>query len=127
MVDPDDRFPRPDPTVLTTEALTREINHVRELYDVQLALIERQRVESKADAEKALAAAMVAQEKAQALLAENVAAAISALTKGLNDLTVTVGMMQAGKTGVREGQQAIYAFVGFVIALVGAVAVAIAR
>lgn len=116
-LDSGDRYPRPDPTVLTTEALNREIAHVRELYDVQLLLIERQRVESKADAEKALAAAMVAQEKAQSLLAENFAAAIGALTKGLNDLMLTVGAMQAGKAGSREGQQAVFALAGFVVAV----------
>jgi len=79
---PDDRRPVPDPTVLTTQALYREVSALQELieqsirgtrevidqqfYKVeqQFELIERQRVESKADARAALEAAFAASKEA---------------------------------------------------------------
>lgn len=113
-----DRIPIPDPTALTTEALHREISHVRELYDVQFLLIERQRVESKVDAEKALTAAMTAAEKARSLEAQNTKAAIDLLTIGLTDMRALVGAIVANKAGGQEAKAAMYALVGFVAVIV---------
>lgn len=76
----DRRIPVPDPTLLTTDAISREINALRDLLetvtgvrfdavDLQFRLIERQRVESKIDTQKAIDAALTSQEKAAAILA----------------------------------------------------------
>src|SRR5687768_9854890 len=92
---PQDWRPRPDPTVLTTEALHREVGALRELMEArigalnllvesrvqseigrheekfakvsqQLALVEQQRVEQKADTKAAVDAALTAQKEAVA-------------------------------------------------------------
>jgi hypothetical protein len=75
------RVPVPDPTALTTEALKLSIANLKELMEAKLAsnekatasdfkelhvrlcLIEKQRLELKADSTKALEAALVAQER----------------------------------------------------------------
>jgi anti-sigma-K factor RskA len=56
----EDSRPTPDPTILTTAQLDREIAHLKELNNLHLELIERQRVESKADNQRELNAALVA-------------------------------------------------------------------
>lgn len=67
--------PVPDPTVLTTEQLLREVDRVKELLitmideklhsvDIQFALIERMRVEQKADTNTSLQAALSAAKEA---------------------------------------------------------------
>jgi hypothetical protein len=110
--------PTSDPTALTTDALHREIAHVRELYDRELVLIERQRVESKTDATQALNAAMTAAEKARSLEAENTKAAITLLTVGLSDMRAIVGALVANKAGGQEVKAGLYAFVGFLVSLI---------
>jgi hypothetical protein len=77
-----DWTPRPDPTVLTTAALEREIGHIKSLLDrdvqaledvmgekftavdKQLTLVEQQRVEQKQDTKTAVDAALLAQKEA---------------------------------------------------------------
>lgn len=103
--------PVPDPTILSTEALQREIKQLRELLESQiraqkdicdekflsvgdkLALGERQRVEQKSDTEKAIQAALTAQKEAVAAqaasFAESVAKSETATARQLEQMQTT--------------------------------------
>lgn len=103
--------PVPDPTVLTTEALHREISALRELVlervdrvtevadekfdsiETQLDLIERQRVEQKKDTKDAVDAALAAAKEAvkeQTTASERaIAKSEAATTKSIDQLGVT--------------------------------------
>ena len=98
--DPSGSRPVPDPTVLTTDQLLREIGHLKELLaemfdsvNDQLALGERQRVEQKSDTEKAIQAALTAQKEAvaaqAAAFAESVAKSENATAKQLDQMQAT--------------------------------------
>jgi hypothetical protein len=63
-----DLKPRPDPTLLTTEQLNREIAHLKELIHLRFDLIESRRLESKEDNQKALDAALLAAKESVASL-----------------------------------------------------------
>jgi len=123
--------PIPDPTLLTTEALQREIKTLKEFLEYQinaqkelrdekfssvddkLALGERQRVEQKSDTEKAIGAALAAQkdaaEKSEAAIARQLEQMQTTFNKGIenlganmSDLKDRVGKMEAVKLGVSE-------------------------
>lgn len=118
--DQGDWRPRPDPTVLTTEALHREVAALRELIeerisatdllvnekfnsvDRQLTLVERQRVEQKSDTEKAVNAALVAQKdavKEQTIASEKaIQKSESSIKEQLTQITVTFSTALAGLT-----------------------------
>ena len=98
--DPEGRRPIPDPTVLTTDQLLREIAHLKELFgeqltrvDDKLALAERQRVEQKSDTEKAIQAALLAQKESVAAQADafekSVAKSEAATTKQIDQIQTT--------------------------------------
>jgi hypothetical protein len=92
--------PVPDPTILTTEQLLREVEHVEALMDAKieglhefvverfrsinqhLAMLEQQRIEQKSDTATSLDAALQAQEKA-------VAKSEAATTKSIDQLAAT--------------------------------------
>jgi len=85
-VDEQGRRPIPDPTVLTTDQLLREIAHTKELAEVRIAyeakladqrasLVEGFRIESKADGQRALEAALAAQKDSNREQAASFAAA----------------------------------------------------
>lgn len=105
------RVPIPDPTLLTTQALVREIASLRELLETQVAaledvedqkfykveqqfeLVERQRVEQKKDTKDAVDAALTAQKEAvreQTAASERaIAKSEAATSKQLDQLSVT--------------------------------------
>jgi type VI protein secretion system component VasK len=107
----DDRRPVPDPTVLTTQALYREVSALQELieqsirgtrevidqqfYKVeqQFELVERQRVEQKKDTKDAVDAALTAQKEAvreQTSASErSIAKSETATTKQIDQLAAT--------------------------------------
>jgi hypothetical protein len=123
--------PVPDPTLLTTEGIQREVTHLRELLEAKLSRIEdlcdrdfssvhdklriaeEQRKEQKVDTKEAILAALEAQEKA-AQKSENAIskqleqmgstfnAGISNLSDGVNDVKDRVTRMEAVKLGVSE-------------------------
>jgi hypothetical protein len=147
--------PDPDPTVLTTEALHRAINQVEEKFNIQLEvinekfvsvtnqlqLVERQRVEQKADTQKAVDAALAAQKEAvkeQTTASERAIAkseastadqlkqlsttfdtSIKGLTDNLNDAKDRIGKIENIRLGGKESTTAIYAFIVIVIAVAG--------
>ncbi len=98
-----DGLPVPDPTLLTTEALHREIRHVRELYDREFVLIERQRVESKRDNEKALDAALLAQKDAASVLATGFTTAMEGVRGEIADLKERLGKSESARVVVTVG------------------------
>jgi hypothetical protein len=113
----DDRRPVPDPTVLTTQALYREVSALQELieqvvkgtrevidqqfYKVeqQFELVERQRVEQKKDTKDAVDAALTAQKEAvreQTSASErSIAKSETATNKQLEQLATTFSNTQA--------------------------------
>jgi hypothetical protein len=113
----DDRRPVPDPTVLTTQALYREVSALQELieqvvkgtrevidqqfYKVeqQFELVERQRVEQKKDTKDAVDAALTAQKEAvreQTSASErSIAKSEAATNKQLEQLATTFSNTQA--------------------------------
>jgi hypothetical protein len=112
--------PVPDPTQLTTEALHREIQALRELLTTQIngnnavvlemfrsienhfQLMETQRIEQKSDTQKAVDAALTAQKdqvKEQTTASERAIATANAATKEqLNQLNVTFATAIGGVT-----------------------------
>jgi hypothetical protein len=78
--------PDPDPTLITTENMLREIAHLKELLNLRFELIERQRLESKEDNQKALDAALSAAQDSVASLALTSTLGRDVLTKSVDDL-----------------------------------------
>ena len=149
--------PIPDPTILTTEQLLREVKALRELIEselqatsqvtfekfrsieTQMALVEAQRVEQKADTKAAVDAALTAQKEAvrEQTIANNLAfsksegatakqleqlkttfdTAIAGVSISLSDVKERVGRIESVKVGGRETVNAIYAFAGFLVVL----------
>jgi cobalamin biosynthesis Mg chelatase CobN len=113
----DDRRPVPDPTVLTTQALYREVAALQELVEQQITaqrevinqqfykveqqfeLVERQRVEQKKDTKDAVDAALTAQKEAvreQTSASErSIAKSEAATNKQLEQLATTFSNTQA--------------------------------
>jgi hypothetical protein len=149
--------PVPDPTTLTTSALHREVKALRELIEselqatsqvtfekfrsieTQMALVEAQRVEQKADTKAAIDAALTAQKEAvrEQTIANNLAfsksegatakqleqlkttfdTAIAGVSISLADVKERVGRIESVKVGGRETVNAVYAFTAFLVAL----------
>lgn len=139
--------PVPDPTILTTEALNREISNVRELLkqdieslgalveekfrsvDKQFELIENQRVEQKTDTKAAVVDALAA---AKEIVREQSAnfkeqltqitltfsTALAGLTKQVDDMKERVAKIEAIKIGGNEAKGSVYAIAGFVLTLI---------
>lgn len=132
MTDNDSR-PVPDPTTLTTAALYREIQHLERLVFDRFALEERNRVEQKNDTKQAVDAALIAQKEA---VKEQTIASEKAIDKSeantskqieeqgktfgadIDNLKERVGKIESVKVGGREQTANIYAFIGFLAALV---------
>jgi hypothetical protein len=168
--------PDPDPTLLTTAALQREIEAVKSLLrdkvearhteqlalvdllqsqiealsaitteklnsvDKQFDLVERQRVEQKADTKAAVDAALIAQKEAvkeQTIASEkSIAKSEASTNKQLEELSKTfvtandaqssaladakdrIGRIENVKVGGTEQIKAIYAFAGFLLVLI---------
>ena len=164
-----DTKPTPDPTVLTTEALQREVEAVKDLINItgdrfhteivqardaheesvrqrfiaverEFELTERYRVEQKKDTKDAVDAALAAAKEAvreQTLASEkSILKSETATSEQLRQLTVTFTTAIAGvndkfddlkdrvnrieglKQGGKEAYAAIYAFAGFIVALI---------
>jgi uncharacterized LabA/DUF88 family protein len=106
-----DNKPTPDPTILTTEQLLREVDRAKELLlatldgldrvtqekfrsvDRQFSLVEQQRIEQKVDTKAAVDAALIAQKEAvkeQTTASERaIAKSEAATTKQLEQLNAT--------------------------------------
>jgi DNA anti-recombination protein RmuC len=156
--------PVPDPTLLTTEQLLREVAALRELVesdiegleaivaekfrsvDQQLELVERQRVEQKADTKAAVDAALTAQKEAvkeqttasdRAIakseasmtkqleqLSATFAASIKSVVDSLDDMKQRVGSIEAMKQGGKDTVAGVYAFASVAIGVVGLIVAA---
>ena len=136
--DPPTWAPVPDPTTLTLALVDREIEHVKQLVDLQFTLIERQRVESKTDTKEALAAALAAQEKAAGVLATFTSDQLKALQTSQTTQTDQIrkdiaelkegSKTSAGKSqGGKEVVAYIFAAAAFVAALTVIAAFALSR
>lgn len=101
--DPPSWAPVPDPTELTFSLVDREVGHVKNLVNLQFELIERQRVESKADTSAALAAALSAQEKAAAVLATFTSDQLKALG---TQFTTSIEQVRKDIAELKEGSKA---------------------
>ena len=89
---------RPDPTVLTTEQLVRELGHLEalveaklETVDVQFRLIEDQRIELKGDTATAVNAALTSAKDA-----------VAAVDKSVDDLKERLVKMESTISGERR-------------------------
>lgn len=91
--------PDPDPTILTTESLLREIGHLKELLSLRFELIERQRLESKSDNQKALDTALRAAQDSVASLALTSTLGRDVLTKAVDDLKNRVVVAESTALG----------------------------
>lgn len=147
--------PVPDPSSLTTEQLQREIANLKDwvqsritgMNDIieerfksvttQLQLLEKQRVEQKADTEKAVQAALSAAkeavkeqtaasdksiQKSETATAEQLKqqgtttiTAIAGVTQSVGDLKDRVGNIESEKKGGKETLSGVYALGGFVL------------
>jgi hypothetical protein len=96
---PGDLKPRPDPTLLTTEQLNREIGHLKELLNLRFELIERQRLESKDDNQKALDAALTAAKDSVSSLALASELGRNVLTGAVDDLRNRVVAVESKALG----------------------------
>lgn len=139
-----------DPTALTTDALQREIAQVRELLETkigandrviaityaaverQLAFLESQRQEQKADTKQAVDAALAAAKEAVTITANNTkeqiaalstsfATTMSALSDKLDDVKSSVGDLGGMKKGAIEGRAQMSDALKLGISLIGAV------
>lgn len=136
--------PVPDPTILTTEALLREITHLRELLESKLDSVhnrlesaEEQRREQKFDTGKAIDAALMAQReaanKSEAAIDKRIEQMqstfktdVSNLTLNLSDIKDRVGKIEAVKIGGSESRAGLYATIGVVATIILAVLAVIA-
>jgi hypothetical protein len=125
-----------DPTALTTDALRREIEHLKELTAEKFAgvvqqftVIERQRVEQKVDSKREIDAALTAQKESAAkseasivkLLdenAKNFSTSISALTTQVDDLKLKQRGAEQEHVGSSDAKTGLYAMAGFIVTLV---------
>lgn len=116
--------PVPDPTVLTTEALQREIKALKELLemrvigvtalsnekfrsvDQQLDLVERQRVEQKSDTKAAVDAALTAQKEA---VKEQTTASATAIAKSESGTTEQLKQLSSSFSTALESQRREFA------------------
>ena len=142
--------PTPDPTILTTEQLLREVasstkllqaeihglrNNIDEQFksvQTQFMLIERQRVEQKADTEKAVQAALSAAKEAvkeqTAASDRSITKSETAMTEQLKQLNVTFTTAIGGvndkhedlKSRVDRGEGATTGYAAMYAALLGA-------
>lgn len=130
--------PVPDPTVLTTEALLREVGHLKELMDEKFvsmaALMERaeeQRREQKLDTRSAVDAALQAQKEATSKMETSVSDQLSALRTNfdtsilsvitqLSDLKDRVTTIVSEKAGSQEQRIETRAITAGQIAAIGA-------
>jgi hypothetical protein len=139
--------PVPDPTLLTTEALHREVNALDDRLDTRIAgmsvlweerfsnvddrfeWVERQRVEQKADTRAAVDAALAAAKEAVVKSEGQATAAISQLGEkfqtafqGLQRengvLQSRIGALEQQKVGGKEANANLYQVVAFILALV---------
>lgn len=131
-----DSRPIPDPTILTTEQLHREIGALRELVETRLdglaalsnerlRALEQRMTSDKTTAETAVNAALAAQKEAASKSEEQTAKLLDQLRltftvgfdelrRGFDDLKGRVGTIESVKTGGREAYAGLYA-VGILI------------
>lgn len=145
---PDDgRTPIPDPTVLTTQALYREVGALKELlesrvqgldrlFEEKFEALERSRVEQKKDTQTAIDAALLAQKEAVAKsetatgkqLEQQQTASITAigdLRRSIDDLKERIGEVAQvvngsvqQRVGAREDRTGLYATIAIAVTLV---------
>jgi hypothetical protein len=94
--------PRPDPTVLTTDQLIREIAHLKELMGLHFELIEEQRVESKIDNAKALDAALLAAKESVNSLAATYEVGHTTLIAALDETKNRLTTLEARELGKNQ-------------------------
>jgi hypothetical protein len=122
MADPAGSTPVPDPTVLTTQQLYREIAAVAESMEIQfeslkelieekfrsvdqqLDLVERQRVEQKSDTKAAVDAALTAQKEA---VKEQTTASATAIGKSESGMKEQLSQLSTNFTTAISGLQVI--------------------
>lgn len=131
--------PDPDPTLLTTDQLLREIGHLTTLVTEKFAAVdkflnkvEEGRLEQKVDTKTAVDAALAAQEKAilktelataEALrqLKLTFDTALIGVVSSIDDLKNRVGRVEGVKLGGQESKAGLYAAVAAAVGLIGLV------
>jgi hypothetical protein len=96
--------PVPDPTLLTTEALLREISHLEKLINLRFELIERQRLESKEDNQKALDAALLTAKDSVAALAAAAELERSVILGSLGELKDRIIAVESTALGASQSR-----------------------
>jgi hypothetical protein len=110
--------PRPDPTLLTTEQLNREIGHLKDLQNLRFELIERQRLESKEDNQKALDAALLAAKDSVSSLAATYQTGNTVLITALDEMKTRLTTIESRDIGKKETSTSLIAWVGLGSSLV---------
>jgi hypothetical protein len=110
--------PRPDPTLLTTEQLVREISHLKDLQNLRFELIERQRLESKEDNQKALDAALLAAKDSVNSLAATYQTGNTILITALDEVKTRLTTIESRDVGKKETTTSMMAWIGLGSSLV---------
>jgi hypothetical protein len=110
--------PRPDPTLLTTEQLVREISHLKDLQNLRFELIERQRLESKEDNQKALDAALLAAKDSVSSLAATYQTGNTVLITALDEVKTRLTTIESRDVGKKETTTSMMAWIGLGSSLV---------
>jgi chromosome segregation ATPase len=142
-----DVFPRPDPTVLTTEALRRDIGALREILEKEVSghvelcrekfhsierqfeQVERLRIEQKGDTAKAVDDALTAQKDAVAKqetstieqirsLSQKGDADRESLRREISDLKDRITIIEGQKAGAKEDRSGLYATIGIGVTVI---------
>lgn len=122
-------IPLPDPTVLTTDALHREISHLRALLEQRIKMMEAQRVELKEDLGETVRTAFASAKEAvgeqnlanQRAIEKSEAATsreVVALRRDIDDLKTRVTTVEQQKVGAREDRSGLYAGIGAISGLI---------
>lgn len=135
--------PVPDPTVLTTQQLDKEIGHIRELLtsnldelrtlllghmaldterfskiEDQFSAAESGRIESKADTKRELDAALTAQKESAVKTEASFIKLIDQVSVSIADVKDRVTRIESGKIGGQESKSATYALIALIGSLI---------
>lgn len=110
-----DRRPVPDPTLLTTAAVTREIGHLREFIEEKFRGVQTQFDEK----QRALDAALAAQKEAVGKSEESASKQFDSIRIEINDLKDRQNRSEGSGAGRQDSGKLLFAVIGAVIGLLG--------